>query len=392
MRVIPFPQPAGAPGEPTLAEIEAALHGDAVGERAERWRDLRTDVRALASPLPAGMEQRLRERIEQRDRARQIAHQPVMHPRATSARARAWLANGWQRPALAGIGITLVAAIVTLALIAPWNARPQLAERMLQAPVATKHAAKVDSEVSASDGSADSSAVVTPASGGAPAAARVQQRAASLTLAAKPAEVQSLSDRVAQLAVREGGIVESSQVHLESGAAGEASLRVSLPSAHLSTALASLARLAPTRAESQQLQDITDEYDVAKRKLGDAVAERQALLRALSRASTQAQIESLHARLSLASGAITRDREAFESTSRRGSDANVEVTVVGDAHATSRGLSVSRALHDAGNVLRVSLAVLVIALAVLVPLAILVALAAFGWRASRRRLRERALS
>jgi type II secretory pathway pseudopilin PulG len=42
-------------------------------------------------------------------------------------------------------------------------------------------------------------------------------------------------------------------------------------------------------------------------------------------------------------------------------------------------------------VLRASLAVLLIVLAVLVPLAILAALAGFGWRASRRRVRERAL-
>jgi hypothetical protein len=52
----------------------------------------------------------------------------------------------------------------------------------------------------------------------------------------------------------------------------------------------------------------------------------------------------------------------------------------------------SRALHDAGDVLKVALAVLIVALAVLVPLALLAAIIAIAWRVSRRRLRERALS
>jgi hypothetical protein len=398
MRIVPFPQPPGAPGEPTPAELEAALHGDAVGPSAEYWRDLRADVRALAPPLPPGLEQRLRERIEARAPA-PARHARLSRLRAALVRGRAWLAAGSRHPALAGVGIALVAAIVTLAFVAPWNK---------QHPGGRLDSA-TERSVEGSSASAASSSSVTSAPATARAAkqqlapfarevapgapARIQQRAASLTLAAKPSEVQSLSDRVAQLAVREGGVVQSSQVHLESGTAGEANLRLSLPSAHLSAALAAIARLAPTRAESQQLQDITDEYDAAKRKLSDAVAERQALLRALSRASTQGAIESLHARLSLASGAITSDREAFASISKRGSNANVEVSVIGDAHAASGGgLSVSGGLHDAGDVLRVSLAVLLIALAVLVPLAILAALLLLAWRGSRRRLRERALS
>jgi Domain of unknown function (DUF4349) len=397
MRIVPFPQPPGAPGEPTPAELEAALHGDAVGPSAEYWRDLRADVRALAPPLPPELERRLRERVKQSaDQRTQPTDDRrfLAHARAVCASLGRRLVSNRPRQALAGCGVVLAAAVVALIVLAPWRTTT-ISQKMFE-----PHAA-VAKESSAASGSSSASAIphaaksqlapfareATPG-----AASRVQQRAASLTLASKPAEVQEVSDRVAQLAVREGGVVQSSQVHLESGTAGEANLRLSLPSAHLSAALASLARLAPTRAESQQLQDITDEYDAAKRKLSDAVAERQALLRALSRASTQGAIESLHARLSLASGAITSDREAFASISKRGSNANVEVSVIGDAHASSGGLSVSRGLHDAGDVLCVSLAVLLIALAVLVPLAILAALLSLAWRSSRRRLRERALS
>jgi hypothetical protein len=409
MRIIPFPQPAGAPGEPTLAEIEAALHGDAVGPSAEYWRDVRADVRALAPPLPPELEARLRERIEQRAVATSGRAPGESRARGLRSRVRTrWQSRRYVR-VLVVLGPVLAAAIVTLALIDPWNTAPALRQNLF-APQAAIHreaqlgpAAPSVSGGSAVAGSASGSAAaatvhttptqVAPAEASPRTAARIQQRAASLTLASKPSEVQSVSDRVAQLAVREGGFVQSSQVHLERGTAGEASLRLSLPSAHLSAALASLARLAPTRAESQSQQDITDEYDAAQRKLADAVAERQALLRALSRASTQGEIESLHARLALAGGAITRARESFQSVSRRGSSSSVEVSVIGDAHAASGGgLSLSRALHDAGDVLRVSLAVLLIALAALVPLAILGGLLALGWRAGRRRLRERALS
>jgi hypothetical protein len=398
MRIVPFPQPPGGPGEPTVAELEAALHGDAVGPSAEYWRDLRADVRALPPPLPPGLEQRLRERIEQREAAPRGA-------RAARAKLNAYLGASRRHRAAALAGALLVVGLLIVVVAASWrsgaslDARPHagIVEGSAGSSAASSSSAAVARPHAAEEKSTEKAAEATGSAGRAASAettspGRVQQQAASLTLASKPVEVQTLSDRIAQLAAREGGFVQSSQVHLESGTAGEANLHLSLPSAHLSTALTSLARLAPTRAESQSLQDITDEYDAAKRKLSDAVAERQALLHALSRASTQGEIESLHARLSLASGAITSDREAFASISKRGSNANVEVSVIGDAHAASGGgLSVSGGLHDAGDVLRVSLAVLLIALAVLVPLAILAALLLLAWRGSRRRLRERAL-
>ena len=69
----------------------------------------------------------------------------------------------------------------------------------------------------------------------------------------------------------------------------------------------------------------------------------------------------------------------------------MEVTVLGDAHTTSEGLTLRRGLHDAGQVLVVALAVLLIAAAILVPLALLLIALAFTLRAWRRYRRERAL-
>jgi hypothetical protein len=116
------------------------------------------------------------------------------------------------------------------------------------------------------------------------------------------------------------------------------------------------------------------------------------LLRALAKASTQGEIESLHARLSLAGAAITRARSALRAVSKRAGNSVVEVTVLGDPHASGDRSTLNTALHDSGDVLKVALAVLIVALAVLVPLAILVAALAIAWRAARRHQRERVLS
>ncbi|HMH48497.1 MAG TPA: DUF4349 domain-containing protein [Solirubrobacteraceae bacterium] len=410
MRIVPFPQRNGQELDGPVAELEAALTGDRHGPVADSWRELRSDVRALAPPMSAEFERELRERIEERA-ATPPRPRGVRSPTRSAsahAHARAWLGSGLRPRLLAGSGMCVAAAIVTLVVIAPWRASIQTTGGTAKDAVGARRAAGAlgtsggvfeqvaPSVKRATAAPSGADAGLSPTSPAAPTAesarARMQQRAASITLVATPEALQSVADRVARLAVREGGYVQSSQVHLQHGAAGEANLDLNLPSARLSAALASLAQLAPTRAESQSLQDITDEYSAARTKLADAFAERQALLRALARASTQGQIESLHARLALAGGAITRARTALQSVSKRGSSSAVEVTVLGAAHASGGGLTLGKGLHDVGDVLTVALVVLIIALAVLVPLAILVALLVSAWRVARRYARERALS
>jgi vacuolar-type H+-ATPase subunit H len=219
----------------------------------------------------------------------------------------------------------------------------------------------------------------------------VQQLAASVSLAPTPSDVQATADRVARLAVSDGGFVESSHVQVQRGGASEANLSLRLPSAKLTAALASLGQLAPVRAESQSLQDITDAYDAARRRLADATTERQALLRALAQAVTQGQIDSLRERLSQARSAIAQARSSLQAVSRRAKTAEVEVTVVGDARAANEGLTLSRGVHDAGAVLTVTLDVLLVLVAILVPAALVLAGLATALRAWRRYHRERAL-
>jgi hypothetical protein len=408
MKIIPFPGGGSAsPDEAWLAELEAALNGDGKGASADSWRELRADVRTLAPPIDPEFERQLRARIAERGvrprAARSVPKQP--HRRL-----------GWLRPpgrpAVAAIataltGLAVVIAIAGSSLSSPSreavpapvsNAGRATETRILPSVSAKGASSNASSAVTGTGASASGSAAASagaasnaPASGGAAAApGRVQQLGASISLSATPSEVQTVADRVSRLAVSDGGFVQSSHVNVGQRT-GEANLMLSVPSAKLSGALASLGQLAPVRAESQSLQDITNTYDAASQRLSDATAERQALLRALSRATTEGQIDSLHERISQNRGAIAQARSALQTVSQHASTAEVEVTVLGDAHTGSEGLTLHRGLHDAGRVLVVTLIIVLIAAAILVPLALLAAALAAARRMWLRYQRERIL-
>jgi hypothetical protein len=415
MRIVPFPDhDDGAPEQAWLGELEAALGGAETGPESECWRQLREDVRALAPSPSADFERELAAMLAERSPRKRAAASRRRAPAAGRAgvglaRLRA-LRAGLRRPgrqALAGAsGLVAIAAVVLAILVIPGSpnggstaARPEPrvganAGRASGAPSIKAPAASAGGATAARATAGPSVSVTNePAAAGAPSSApgRVQQLAASITLAVIPANVQSAAARVARLTVDEGGYVQSSHVQVQQAGASEASLELRLPSEKLSAALASLERVAPVRDESQSLQDITGSYDAARDRLADATAAHAALLRALAHASAQEQVDSLRERLAQASTALTRARVVFEAVSRQASTAEVEVTVLADAHAGSQGLTLGRGLDDAARVLVVSLTVLLIGAAVLAPatLALLALIAAL--RAWRRNRREHAL-
>jgi Domain of unknown function (DUF4349) len=387
MRVIPFPGASGTgPEENWLAELEAALNGDGEGPRADSWRELRDDVRTLTPPMDPDFERKLGERIAERG-ARSVPKRP--HRRLDRLRPAA--------PTLAALSVAF-AVIAAVLIAAPWRPAGHTAGSSGKSSAASARANQLGPAFgpakSAAAGASTAKAMNAPqaanaplvVSGAAAAPGRVQQLGASISLSATPSEVQTVANRVSRLAVSDGGFVQSSHVN-ETEKAGEATLTLSLPSAKLSAALASLGQLAPVRAENQSLQDITNTYNAARQRLNDAIAERAALLRALSRATTEGQIDSLRERLSQAGGAIARARTALGTVSKQASTAEVEVTVLGDKSASSEGLTLHRGLHDAGRVLTVTLIVLLIAIAVLVPLglvAIALATVRRAWLSYRR--------
>jgi hypothetical protein len=392
MRIVQFPTAHDDDGAERawLQELESALDGDAQGPAAASWRELRDDVRSLAPAMSADFERELAQRIFER---------------GTERRRRTLRLPSPGRPAIAAFASAFVVAVVALVIVAPWRVAHAPATPPISAPVVASRVAAAGSSAGASSSSATkvpaksdeeaaSSATATAApssSGPASAPGREQELGASVTLAVTPANVQETADRVSRVAVRDGGFVQSSHVQVQQGHGGEAALTLKLPSEKLSAALASLERIAPVRDESQSLQDITNSYDAARQRLADVTAERQALLRALAKATTEGEIDSLHERLAQSRGALASAHSALEAVSRRASTAEVEVTVLGDAHAAGEGLTLHRGLHDAGRVLTVTLVVLLVAAAALVPLALLVLGLTAAGRVWRRRRREHVL-
>jgi hypothetical protein len=396
MRVVPFPSHDDEGIEQAwVLELESALSGDANGPAADSWRELREDVRSLAPPIAPEFEQQLREQVTAR-RARRWVPRLRLRPSA--------------RPAIAAIACVVCAALVTLVVVAPWRDHAHLISEPLTPNGASNSAAAVlpplskvthaksDEQAvpSASTGGGSSSSESSSAesSSNAPASApgRVQQLGASVTLAVAPTDVQQTADRVSRLVVRDGGFVQSSHVQVQQGSAGEANLILKLPSEKLSVALASLEQIAPVREESQSLQDITNTYNAARQRIADLEAERQALLHALAKASSEGEIDSLRERLAQSRSTLAHAHAALEAVSRQASTAEVEVSVLGNAHAASEGLTLHRGLHDAGRVLTVALVVLLIAASVLIPLALVLLALMLAGRAWRRHRREQALA
>jgi hypothetical protein len=392
MRIVPFPQRGEVePSEEWLAELESALSGTSLHPQADSWRQLREDVRALAAPMAPEFQRELQGRVAAA-RERSAANRP--------ARRLAWLLRPRHLGAIGAVAVSATVAILLISAPGPQSpaVRGTLAPVVAPTAPASAPGHTANEDLAASPGAATANQPVSgeaassaPSSSTANAApGRVQQLAASITLAATRGAVAETADRVSALAVSDGGYVQSSHVNVGQST-GEATMTLSLPSAKLSGALAALGRLAPVRSESQSLQDITGAYDSARQRLTDATAEQRALLRALAKATTAGQIDSLRERLSQTRSTIARDRSALQTVSQQAATAEVEVTVIPDTHAANEGLSLHRGLHDAARVLVVALVVLLIAAAVLVPLALVIALSVAGTRAWLRYQRERAL-
>jgi len=248
-------------------------------------------------------------------------------------------------------------------------------------------------------GSSPLSRPVPPPGGGNPGsdsrANRRVERSAALTLGARAREIDAVADGVVRVTDSLGGFVASSSVYGSSGAEAYGSFELRIPADRLQRALAELSRLAHVRERSQSSQDITAQTVSARDRLQEERRERQALLRQLGAAVTINETDSIKARLRLVNRRIAAARADLRRVDNRARFANVAVTLVADAGAGAAPgdgtWTPGDALADALRVLEVALGVLLIALAVAIPLALV---GGFGWLAARvavRRRRERAL-
>ncbi len=232
--------------------------------------------------------------------------------------------------------------------------------------------------------------VNAPAAGPA-GSARLQQRAATLTLATGVPSFAQVANEIVAGTEQLGGVVQTSNVS-EAGSASLATFSLTVPSGSLSQLIATLSRLARVQSLNQSTQDITDAYHQATSRLQASRGERDALFVALGRATTPNETASLHDRIDALNGLIAAELRAVDALSSQARTATLAVTLQPAPTPSARADGTLRtSLHDALDVLQVSLAVAIVALAVLAPL---VVLGLLGWwmsRTLRQRARERAL-
>jgi hypothetical protein len=224
---------------------------------------------------------------------------------------------------------------------------------------------------------------------------RKVERSASLTLAARPRDIDTVSAQIQDVTRQQRGFVVSSTVSSSSGGGG-GSFELRIPTRNLDAAMAALSRLGKVRERAQRSQDITAQAVSARSRLTDAKTERKSLLVQLGDAVTVAQTESIRARLKLVSSEIEQARAAVRRVSNRAAFSTVSVTLLADASAVVPGTegdnwTPADAARDAVRVLEVAAGIGLIVLALGVPLALLAVLAAVAARWTRRRRREHAL-
>ncbi len=387
-----------------LEALERALAGDAVDPDLRELAELVEDVRATAPQMTPGFAARLEHQVaegfpesDERPAARRLRRRWLLLPAAGS---------------LAAVLVALVVVLgqqsddftaysavpgdeTTSQTSRSRESAPALAE---PAPEPTQSARPAPGAIAQdrAGGGAGSSVEPAPApSIGKSTGSRKVQRGADLVLRVPNARVQSTADGVIRTVDRFGGIVASSD-SASQGSQAEATFDLRIPTERLDDALATLSKLGNVVERRQNLVDITGSFTSVQDRLSDARAERRGLLKALGRASTQAQIDSLRARLRGVRSQIARLNGDLDALRRRADLSTVSVTVRGSAKATDDGAgggdwSPGDAARDAVRVLEVIAGVALVALAVLAPLALLGALVALGMRAGRRRRREGAL-
>ena len=221
-------------------------------------------------------------------------------------------------------------------------------------------------------------------------------QSSQLALSAPASHIDDVAQEVFRVIGDENGVVNSSTV--TASASGYAQFQLSVPSSALQATMTSLSQLryASVSSRTDATQDVNGQYLSDQRQLADDRALRTSLLKQLANATTQAQIDSLNAQIRDAEASIRSDESTLAGLNHRINFSQISVTVnaaspVPVAHKSTGAFTLGKAAHDAGRVLTVAAGVALIALAALLPIALIVALIWWIWSALRRRRREQAL-
>jgi len=385
-----------------LEALEAALNGEPGADPV--LLALVEDVRATATPMPLALKTRLE--------ARAAAGFP------REQRRRFTLPRFQLLPTL-GVAATLIVALVvgTAALNSRGGDSNDGALTPLSAQTSDSTSEKSAAASGAAGGSGSVAGTVAPAtpqadqlatpSAAAPSSsttpdaargfARKVERGVQLTLRVGGGQLEDTADGVVRTTQQLGGYVSTSQVSAR-GSGGSADFTLRIPTAKLDQAIAQLSKLGHVARLDQSSQDITGAFVSVADQLKDARAERKALLRALGKATTASQISALKQRIAINRSTIAAEKGRLDGLRRRADLATVQLSVVasGKANVVAPGKgddswSPGDAAKDAVRVLEVIAGGALVALAVLIPLALLLALLGLAARTTRRHRREHAL-
>jgi hypothetical protein len=230
---------------------------------------------------------------------------------------------------------------------------------------------------------------------------RAIEQSAYIVLGTKPGQVSGAAAKVFDAVHAADGVVLHSSVRSGSKGTTGANFELLIPSTKVDDALASISSIAEVRARHDQTADITEPTVSTAEELADLNASIEGLLKELGDVETEAERESVEARLHEERRRHAAIRGSLDRLRRRAAMSEVTVRIVTSKQAGAHpapgaggsddGWGVGDALHDAGNILTIAAGVILVGLAILAPIALI---ALVFWAANRirvRRLRERAL-
>ncbi|MEA2431630.1 MAG: hypothetical protein QOI19_2103 [Thermoleophilaceae bacterium] len=290
-------------------------------------------------------------------------------------RGRLSLPSLW--PALAAATVLVVVAVVALSVLGG-GGRSTTTSSALRAQPAPLPAAARDSALSLSPQTLSSA----NAAGG-----RRVERDVQLTIGAARDKLQQAANGIGTVAQSHGGFVLSSHVTTGDTGTSGGTFELRVPQRELEATIADLSKLGHLHSRSENGQDVTAPYNHVQDRLGNALVERRTLKLRLRHAQG-AKADAIRVRIATLNGAIDTLNRRLKNLRSRTVYSMIGVTL---EQAKSGAGGTGAAFDDARRILQGMLNFCVRALAVLLPLALLVALAALGTRVMRKRRREAAL-
>ena len=220
---------------------------------------------------------------------------------------------------------------------------------------------------------------------------RLVDATARLTLGAEAEDVQGVANEVVEVTDRYDGVVLDSQVTSDEGGA-RAAFTLEIPFSELDAALTDLSELGDVISRTEAGEDITQGAVRSQKQLANVLQDLSKARIELELAETRRERLILKSQIASLEASADALRADVGQTQRQARFATVNVDITSNGSASDNdGWSLSDALDDAGRVLEVIGGIALIALAVLLPLALIGTLVYLVTAGTRRRNRERTL-